>query len=368
MRRKKFCDRAGLVFPATFMLLLAVTAACDRGSGLADGAGFMRLAFSDSWSGGTRSIAGMPDTNDFILNVSDEDGDVIYSGPYGASPEIFEVSPGSYMISVRSSEFASPAFSMPVFGDDRCVVVPGGGTVSVELECIQVNSGVRLRIDPDFLTAYPQGVLFLSSEDGRLMYGYTERRIAYFRPGSVSVVLADGGKESVLMTRSLSGQEILTVNVSVSDPSPGEDPDGAISVSIDTTRIWNEEDIVIGDTGQDKGDDPDNAMSVTQARSSVGAEDVWVYGYIVGGDLSRTSMSFSAPFSSDTNLALAVRSSVSSKESCISVSLPSGEIRDVLNLVDHPDNLGRRVSIKGDVVESYFGIVGLKNVTGYRMK
>lgn len=365
--RNVFSYRAALA--AVIVSAFLPVYSCSRGAdSQSESEGYIRLSFPEDMYKAALEKTDLPDTNDFILDIRNSSGESVYSGLFGDSPETLTVPPGSYTVSVRSSEFEKPRFSSPQYGDEQCVLVPSEGVVNVRLECRQINSGIRLKISPDFLTAYPDGVLFVSSADGRLMYGYTERRIAYFRPGSVSVVLSDGGKENVLMTRSLSGQEILTVNVSVSDPSPGEDLDGAISVSIDTTRIWNEEDIVIGDTGQDKGDDPDNAMSVAQARSSVGAEDVWVYGYIVGGDLSRTSMSFSAPFSSDTNLALAVRSSVSSKESCISVSLPSGEIRDVLNLVDHPDNLGRRVSIKGDVVESYFGIVGLKNVTGYRMK
>ena len=365
MRRKKFSDRAGLVFPATFMLLLAVTAACDRGSGLADGAGFMRLAFSDSWSGGTRSIAGMPDTNDFILNVSDEDGDVIYSGPYGASPEIFEVSPGSYMISVRSSEFASPAFSMPVFGDDRCVVVPGGGTVSVELECIQVNSGVRLRIDPDFLTAYPQGVLFLSSEDGRLMYGYSEKRIAYFNPGNVSLVMNEEDRSRTLLTRWLESREILTLNIDVPEFSADG---GHISITVDTSRVWTTEDYVIGEESGNSGSEPEEAVSVSQARTMAGEKDVWVTGFVVGGDLSRSSMSFEGPFESATNLAIATRSSVRDKDACMSVELPSGDVRDALNLVSNPALLGRQIWIRGDIVESYFGIPGIKSTDEFVVK
>ena len=84
--------------------------------------------------------------------------------------------------------------------------------------------------------------------------------------------------------------------------------------------------------------------------------------------MSKSSASFEPPFNSSTNLAIASRSSVSSRESCLSVSLPAGKIRDALNLHDHPENLGHRVYLYGDIVESYFGIAGVKNVSDFTLK
>ena len=99
----------------------------------------------------------------------------------------------------------------------------------------------------------------------------------------------------------------------------------------------------------------------------VGEEDVWVCGHIVGGDLSSSSASFDKPFESRTNLLLGPRSSTDDKEACLSVQLASGEIRNALNLVDNPELLGRKVCIKGDIVESYYGIPGIKNITEYEL-
>ena len=179
-------------------------------------------------------------------------------------------------------------------------------------------------------------------------------------------VLKDAGKENVLMTRMLGPREILTVRIGVATSVSGTAEDG-MTIQLDTTRIWSDEEYVIGAESA-KGDSPENAMSVSQAKSCVGEKDVWVCGYIVGGDLSRTSVSFSPPFSSGSNLAVASRSSVSSRESCIAVSVPAGDIRDVLSLAEHPENIGRRVYLKGDIVESYFGLVGVKNVTDCVLK
>ena len=49
----------------------------------------------------------------------------------------------------------------------------------------------------------------------------------------------------------------------------------------------------------------------------------------------------------------------------MSVQLLKGDIRDALNLVDNPELLGRKVYMKGDIVESYYGIPGIKNITDF---
>ena len=363
MRKSFFCLSGLAILQIT---VVAMTVSCSRDSGGDVGSGCMRIRFPEDMYKSALEHAELPDTNDFILDIRNSSGETVYSGFYGDSPESLSVPAGSYTVSVKSCEFSKPQFSKPQFGDEQCIIVPSDGLVDVALECRQMNSGIKLRISPEFLDAFPDGVLFVSSDDGRLMYGYKEKRIAYFTPGAVSVLLDSGGEMKTLLTRTLGRQEILTIGIQVSDDIV-QDDDG-ISISIDTTRIWNDEDFVIGGEDSGKGEDADNAMSVTQARENIGAADVWVCGYIVGGDLSRTSVSFSPPFSSGSNLAVASRSSVSSRESCIAVSVPAGDIRDVLSLAEHPENIGRRVYLKGDIVESYFGLVGVKNVTDCVLK
>ena len=144
-------------------------------------------------------------------------------------------------------------------------------------------------------------------------------------------------------------------------------PDRGISIAVDTARTWLSDSYVIGGSDISKGTSPDNALTVSQAMASAGAEDVWVCGYIVGGDLTSSSASFEEPFSSRTNLLLGPKSGTVSRESCIAVQLPSGSVRDRLNLVDKPSRIGSRVCLKGDVAGSYFGLTGLKNVSEYEI-
>ena len=253
-----------------------------------------------------------------------------------------------------------------LFGDEKNVTVSPGECIDVRMDCSQLNSGVRLDISPEFLEACPGGALLLKSDKGSIMYSYSEKRIAYFHPGKVSLILSDSGKDEVLMTRWLEPSEICSIKVSVSSSFDTESVAGkGITVALDTSRFWTQEEYVIGG-GSAGGETPERALSLQLARSSVGQKDVWIKGYIVGGDLTNASASFEEPFSSRSNILLGSRPSSDDREACMSVQLISGDVRDGLNLVDNPQLLGRGVCLKGDIVEAYFGLAGIKNVTEYK--
>ena len=361
--------------------LVAVLGACDDFGLRSGGQGELRWIIAGNGADTRAASAEIPDTNDFILKVSDAKGKILYEGSYGDSPESLLVDAGSYTVAVHSIEFTTPGFSRPVYGDEQVVVVKAGATVTVRLNCVLENAGVRLQVAPDFLTSYPDGVLFLKSGDTRLMYGYSEKRIAYFKPGPISLVLNNRGADEILLTRTLDARTILTLSISA--PHGGAAAASSITVAVDTAKVWNNESYVIGGGGSGSGsgsgggsggdDDPgselDNAYSVSQASDHVGEDGVWVFGYIVGGDLSTagTTVKTSKPTKA-THLAIAARSTVTAKASCVAVELPKGAVRDALNLVDHPDLIGSRVYRIGSIVASYFGTTGLKSVSDYVLK
>ena len=327
--------------------------------------GTLRLHFSEMSYEVTKASSEIPDTSEFILTVTDSGGRTVYSGKFGDSPENILVNAGTYNISVRSGTFKAPVFSAPLFGDDQCVTVRQGDVADVVLTCSQMNSGVRLKTDEAFLKAFPDGSLFLVSDDGQLLYSYSEKRIAYFNPGNVSLVLKETSANTTLFTRPLKAREILTITVSV----PKVSGSGGISIQLDTARNHTGETVTIGgDPASGKGGDRSSALNVTEAAGAVGATGVWVYGYIVGGDLSLSSVSFTPPFKSETNLAIAARTSVAEKSSCLSVQLSAGEIRNALNLVSNPSNLKRKLWVKGDIAAAYFGIPGIKNIKEYHIE
>lgn len=328
--------------------------------------GELRISFAHSQETLTRAGLEIPDTSDFILKVTSADGSLVYDGPYGDFPESVTLASGSYTVSVVSEKFSKPAFAAPQFGDEQCVILPSGGTVDVRLLCTQLNSGIRLHLDPDFLDAYPHGVLLLKSALGRLVYGYSEKRIAYFAPGAVSLALNEGADDRILMTRELKAQEILDLKIKVTGKSGTSTVQPGMAIQIDTSRTWISDVYDMG-SSDGQGSGTYDAMSVYDAIDNVGAEEVWVSGYIVGGDLSSSSASFESPFTSRTNILLGPKKKVSSRNSCISVQLMSGELRDALNLVDNPELLGRKICLEGDIVASYYGLVGIKNIVDYEL-
>lgn len=353
------------------VLLLSVSAvllsfqSCDLLGLSNDGEGLLRITFAPDQELLTRSGVEIPDTSDFILTVKDPEGSVIYEGAFGDSPENMSLKPGSYTVTIISEEFRKPAFSFPQFGDEQCVVVSSGQTADVRLVCRQINCGIRLIVDSGFLDKYPDGSFLLKSSFGRLLYSYSEKRIAYFKPGNISLILANKGTDNILLTRTLQAQEILELKVRVSDSKDhiSDLSSKGITVSVDTTRTWLSGEYVIGG-----GSSADDILSVSQALSMAGEKDVRVCGYIVGGDLTSSSASFERPFSSRTNLLIGPRSSTDEKEDCLSVQLLSGDIRDDLNLVDNPHLLGRKVYFRGDIVEAYYGIPGIKNISEYELQ
>ncbi len=330
------------------------------------GKGYLRISFDDGAGTLTKAGESIPDTSDFLLSITDASGKTVYDGRFGACPESLDVSAGSYIVKALSSEFSKPAFSAPQYGDEVCVIVPSGGTADVKLLCTQVNAGVRLDIDESFLSGCPDGSLFLDSPQGRLMYSYSEERIAYFRPGQIRLILSEGGKDEVLLSRDLQARQVLVLGVSLARDASGSKFQGleGISIAVDTSKVWLEDDYVIGGTSG-KGSSADNAFTVALAMASGPQDDVWVSGYVVGGDLTSAAASFDGPFKSRTNILLGPKSSTKDRTACIAVQLPSGKVRDALNLVDNPQMLGRKVCLKGDIVEAYYGLVGLKNVEAF---
>ena len=110
-----------------------------------------------------------------------------------------------------------------------------------------------------------------------------------------------------------------------------------------------------------------------QSTSDPVKSGVWTMGYIVGwADMSSVyyingeTARFTAPATLATNILLADNPGEKDWTKCIGVQLPSGTVRNALNLQNNPQNLGKQVMIKGDIAK-YSGVAGIRSASDYKM-
>ena len=351
--------KTALQLPAVLAALLLLPVSCQD-LFKQSRTGTLLITLPDLCPPSTRSGTDLPDVGDFLVTVTSATGQVIHEDSYSRFPDELTVPEGSYTVSAVSALFSGPAFDTPQWGDTQIVKVSAGGSVAVTLSCHQLNSGLRLEVDSSFREAFPAGKLSMKCAEGSLSWAYTETRTAFFLPGAVSLLLDESGITQTLFTRTLETRQILSVRLSANVGTRS----GGISIQLDTARNWLTDRIVIG--GQGAGT-PDNAYDVATAREHAGETDVWVWGYLVGVATSTKKVAFEPPFSKNTNLVLGTKASTDDLDHCLTVELPSGAIRNALNLQDHPGLLGSKVYLRGDLVSAYYGIPGLKAPSEYRL-
>ena len=313
------------------------------------------------------------DAASYDLCIEDADGKRQFDGLIAECPAEFELQPGTYSVSACNRSFSQPDFDCPQFGDARSVTLKEGEMSEVRLTAVQMNAGLRLQVSERFVANYKECSLFLRSSKGNLAWGWDETRTAYFFPGKVALSIDSGGSGTTIYTADIGRGEIMTLKIDVSEDITKVDPMTGIgiSITIDTLRTHTQREFAWdGSTQGSSGPSealPTGLVSVEDARKMAGSSGVWVCGYIAGGDLSSSSCSFEGPFSSRTNMVIADSPSCDERDRCMSVQLAVGDIRNALNLVDNPSNLGRRVYLKGDVVEAYYKLPGLQKLSEYRL-
>jgi len=113
-------------------------------------------------------------------------------------------------------------------------------------------------------------------------------------------------------------------------------------------------------------DSPYTVADVIANNNATGT-GVYASGYIVGTSTGAAAweLNLVAPFTVPSNLGLADNPAETDKTKIIPIELKSGTaIRTALNLVDHQENLGKKITIKGNLV-AYFSQTGVKTLTAY---
>lgn len=128
-----------------------------------------------------------------------------------------------------------------------------------------------------------------------------------------------------------------------------------------------------GGIGTGAWDNPMTVYQVGLGSVNNAFESCWVKGYIVGyvnidvaNVLKDETAVFTTPATVKTNILLAATADEKDWTKCIPVQLPSGPVRNALNVADHADNMGKEVCILGSTGSKYCSAYGLRSASAYK--
>ena len=132
-------------------------------------------------------------------------------------------------------------------------------------------------------------------------------------------------------------------------------------------KMQGEDIELIGDGSEEKPYSVAEVMALNNTKSGKYYVKGYIVGQVKGGSQAMDDAEFAAPFTAtengnNTNILIAATATASSKEEVVPVQLPSGALRDGLNLIQNESLLGQEVLIYGSL-EKYFGQAGLKTPT-----
>ncbi len=309
------------------------------------------------------------DSNAYRLCISTSSGVVVYDSSYVGRPETFYVKAGTYKIRVASREFTEPDI-YPLFGQEQSVKAKKDSTLRVAIVSSQLTGGIRFSFTHGFTSWFKGTGIYIKRDSITARYGYGTRHYLYFYPGELSVIYKNkdgypsytppdkpGYEDTVLFRRKLKATELVTIALDYDLTKVSKD---GFTFRADTLRIRKDEYFNLG------GIAPYGCNSVWYAQTHIG-DTINLFGYIVGGDASSTTFTKAKPFTSKTNIVIGAQDWQALREKTIAVELPNNNIRNELNLVEHPEHLKKPIVIHGVVSDSYFGYPGLKNVTSYKL-
>lgn len=137
---------------------------------------------------------------------------------------------------------------------------------------------------------------------------------------------------------------------------------------------WEVKNFKVAHGTADAPEEPEEAQEYTVAEALAAftgvAKPAVVKGYIVGtvnGQVYTEGCVFSGTAESKTNILIADNADETDYNNCMPVQLPSGAVRNALNLVENPGNYKKQVTLTGSL-EKYFGVPGLKTVSKYEIE
>ena len=173
--------------------------------------------------------------------------------------------------------------------------------------------------------------------------------------------LQEGTKFSVTGTLTTEGGA-LTIGVTATEAGAYKDTliltAGSLVKKVEITANLIK---IIGEGTEEKPYTIADVIALNNTQSTA----AWIEGYIVGTVNYKTNK-IETPYI-NTMVALADTKEITDETPFVPVALPTGDIRNAVNLVDNEGNLGLKLAIKGDLV-AYFGMPGVKNPTDYKLE
>ena len=298
---------------------------------------------------------------DYLIGIEDKSGSTVASGKISTLPDPVELDPGPYTVTALSEQMGAPAFDKPVYGSTVAVTVVAAVKNTLQMVCVQVNAGLRIVYEPAFKAQYASYSVEVTGQDGSLTYQMDEARTGYFAPGALQIVLSVAGEAPVQISKSVIARDMLVLTVLPAQTAPGNKGSIEMLLAVDTSRVWRREEWKPGAPAND-GLSPETAYTVAEAQLAASATNVWVYGYIVGGDASTSSFKTAPPFTAASNLVIADSPLETARANCMAVELPSSPatIRAAFNMTGNGAALlGRRAWFRGNI-EAYFGHPGVR--------
>lgn len=143
-----------------------------------------------------------------------------------------------------------------------------------------------------------------------------------------------------------------------------DDEDGE-EVVVDTGGVSEEETDTIGDSSDETSGETTgslqtgDAVTVTRFLNETIGVQVFVRGYIVGcAYRSRKNVYLAPPFQSRSSVLLAEKAGETDLDKMMSVNLKYEKMKAEVNLVDHPENYGKALTVFG-YQGSYLGFTGM---------
>lgn len=248
---------------------------------------------------------------------------------------------------------------------DYAALVKGGSTINKRL----ATAEMKLKAGTYIYTIYAQAVT--SADSATIAMGYVPMK----SDGSADGTKYKYGKyydltnlNWTLVADTFTLSEPTTICLLVMLPKNKVDfivDDASLTTSdggFDTSEpTVPETPTTVGDGTKEK---PYTVADVFELNNSTGSTKAWVEGFIVGYIKGKTinDVVFSSSDSVTSNILIAASATTNDVSLCLPVQLPSGAMREQLNLKNNAANLGKSVKLY-TTLEKYFSVTGLKNTS-----